>query len=97
RAARMVDQVPAPEKARRMAVLQAIDRRKREAFARSNEGRVLECVLEWPADGTIPETMSAMADNYAQCRVETAGLEHRPATALLKMRWNGEGLMGAVV
>lgn len=97
RAARMVDQVPSTVKSWRMAVMQAIDARKREAFARQQDGAMRECILEWPADGSMPEMVHAMADNYATCEVETAALPvGRPSWVPLQMAWDGARLIGQV-
>lgn len=97
RAARMVDQIPSTEKARRMAVLQAIDQRNRTRFAASNDGRTLSCVVEWPRDGATPERVSAVADNYAQCVIETAHLTGRPRLVDVQMHWTGSELIGVPV
>ena len=94
RAAKMVDQIDAREKGRRMAVLQAIDQRNRQRFAQSNDARVFDCVLEWPTHDSRPETINGVADNYAQCRVATATIEGKPSVARLAMRWEGERLLG---
>lgn len=94
RAAAMVDQVSPQEKAHRMAVLQAIDARKRTAFARRQEGTVRRCVLEWP-QAEVHAEVQGVTDNYATCMIDPMLFKDRPAVAPLVLQWNGSRLVGS--
>lgn len=101
RAANMVDQVAEPVKADRMHRLQSIDARKRQAFAMAQDGKTRPCVIEWQHKPAAEvqghegyQSVQAIADNYAACRVDPQLLWDRPRTALLTLQWTGTGLEG---
>ncbi|MDO5582289.1 MAG: MiaB/RimO family radical SAM methylthiotransferase [Planctomycetia bacterium] len=77
-AARMPDQVPEPEKKRRLAHLSEIARRRREDYARSCTGRQITLLAEDCVKGS-PSVLIGTAENYLTVHLPLDSNEEDPS------------------
>lgn len=94
RAAEMPDQVPPEERKRRNHILREIGVRKRQVFARSQVGAILEVVTERQLE---PGLFEGISDNYLRVTFRAPQAPAGPLVAVKITAAADDGVVGAVL